>query len=87
MTMELFFVGLKLNISELMEDWKEFKDSDGSVKYFFNIKTGITTTERPPELGGKSAKSSYNKNYNDDQVASLLRSIDETHQSLAANNS
>jgi hypothetical protein len=39
-----------------MEDWKEFKDSDGSVKYFFNIKTGITTTERPPELGGKLTK-------------------------------
>ena len=37
-----------------MEDWKELKDSAGNVQYFFNRKTGITTTERPPELGGKA---------------------------------
>jgi len=35
-----------------MSDWKEIKKPDGSVDYFFNIKTGITTTERPFELGG-----------------------------------
>jgi hypothetical protein len=36
-----------------MEDWREIKDSDGSIKYYFNTKTGITTNDRPKELGGK----------------------------------
>jgi hypothetical protein len=35
-----------------MEDWREIKDPDGSIK-FFNKRTGITTYERPFELGGK----------------------------------
>ena len=35
-----------------MSDWKEIKEADGSTKCFFNMKTGITTTERPFELGG-----------------------------------
>jgi len=36
-----------------MEDWKEVKDADGSTQYFFNIKTGETTRDKPVVLGGK----------------------------------
>jgi hypothetical protein len=67
-----------------MSDWKEIKESDGSTKCFFNIKTGITTTERPFELGGqpKAASSTQFRPSENEQVASLLRTIDETHQTL-----
>jgi hypothetical protein len=67
-----------------MSDWKEIKEPDGSTKCFFNLKTGITTTERPFELGGnpKPVASTQFKPSDTDQVASLLRTIDETHQTL-----
>ena len=35
-----------------MEDWREIKDADGSVRYYFNTQTGVTSQERPKELGG-----------------------------------
>jgi len=43
-----------------MSDWKEIKKPDGTVDYFFNIKTGITTSERPFELGGLPKSSNTN---------------------------
>jgi len=67
-----------------MSDWKEIKYPDGSTKCFFNLKTGITTNERPFELGGlpKAATTTQFRSSENDQVASLLRTIDETHQTL-----
>jgi hypothetical protein len=63
-----------------MNDWKEIKNPDGSIKCFFNIKTGITTQERPFELGGNYKQApAQPRNSEGDQVASLLRTIDETH--------
>jgi hypothetical protein len=35
-----------------MEDWRVINSNNGEVAFFFNTKTGVTTTERPPELGG-----------------------------------
>lgn len=61
-----------------MEDWKEVKDADGNPQYFFNVKTGETTRDRPVVLGGKPQPQKAQTN--EDQVASLLRTIDETRQ-------
>ncbi len=61
-----------------MEDWKEVKDVDGSTQYFFNIRTGETTRDKPMVLGGKPQ--SVKAQSNEDQVASLLRTIDETRE-------
>lgn len=75
-----------------MEDnseWKVIKNGD-EIAYFFNTRTGVTTTERPPELGGKSqqpsapTKSPEATENGNDQVANLMRTINETHQSLVA---
>ena len=56
-----------------MEDWKEIKDAHGNTQYYFNKKTGVTTIDRPTELAPE---------IKEDNVASLLKAIDETQQTL-----
>lgn len=54
-----------------MEDWREIKGPDGKVQYYFNLKTGTTSNEKPLEYKHRESKAF-------DKVASLLQSIDET---------